>query len=153
MESIAYVRAWMWSTRQSFHISIYASSEVTFNLFRKLSLLGHDLFNPNNTTIDWRLVVGATCFGLGWGIGGLCPGPAIMQFSIFTIPIHIIWFGFLIIGMLMAKYLEHYLNELKKREKEQKEKEEIEHAHHKSAKEHSHHHHHKHPHRGTHKEI
>jgi uncharacterized membrane protein YedE/YeeE len=27
--------------------------------------------------IDWRLTLGATIFGVGWGLGGLCPGPAI----------------------------------------------------------------------------
>jgi uncharacterized protein len=32
---------------------------------------------PEKTTIDARLVIGATLFGLGWGLSGLCPGPAI----------------------------------------------------------------------------
>ncbi|WP_307852763.1 DUF6691 family protein [Serratia marcescens] len=27
--------------------------------------------------IDRRLVIGAAIFGLGWGLAGLCPGPAI----------------------------------------------------------------------------
>ena len=27
--------------------------------------------------IDWRLVTGATIFGIGWGLGGFCPGPSI----------------------------------------------------------------------------
>jgi len=29
------------------------------------------------TQIDHRLIVGAGLFGVGWGIGGYCPGPAI----------------------------------------------------------------------------
>ena len=32
---------------------------------------------PSPKTIDARLIVGATLFGLGWGLAGLCPGPAI----------------------------------------------------------------------------
>lgn len=28
-------------------------------------------------TVDRKLVVGSALFGIGWGIGGLCPGPAI----------------------------------------------------------------------------
>lgn len=32
---------------------------------------------PERTEIDRDLVVGALLFGLGWGIAGLCPGPAI----------------------------------------------------------------------------
>jgi hypothetical protein len=75
------------------------------SLFRKISILGNKLFNPTNAVIDWRLILGAFCFGLGWGIGGLCPGPAIMQFSVFTLQIQVVWFGCLILGMFTAKYL------------------------------------------------
>jgi len=32
---------------------------------------------PATTAIDRRLILGAVLFGLGWGIAGLCPGPAI----------------------------------------------------------------------------
>lgn len=32
---------------------------------------------PARTDIDRPLVIGAAIFGIGWGIGGLCPGPAI----------------------------------------------------------------------------
>ena len=32
---------------------------------------------PSNRTIDTPLVTGAVIFGLGWGLVGLCPGPAI----------------------------------------------------------------------------
>jgi len=33
---------------------------------------------PNIRTIDARLVVGGMLFGAGWGIGGFCPGPALV---------------------------------------------------------------------------
>jgi uncharacterized membrane protein YedE/YeeE len=32
---------------------------------------------PANRSIDARLLSGAGLFGIGWGLGGLCPGPAI----------------------------------------------------------------------------
>jgi uncharacterized protein len=32
---------------------------------------------PTNRTIDANLIGGAVVFGLGWGLVGLCPGPAI----------------------------------------------------------------------------
>ena len=32
---------------------------------------------PEKTTIDAPLVIGAALFGVGWGLSGLCPGPAI----------------------------------------------------------------------------
>ncbi|MDH3728130.1 MAG: YeeE/YedE family protein [Myxococcales bacterium] len=31
---------------------------------------------PTRKDIDWRLVSGSALFGIGWGLGGYCPGPA-----------------------------------------------------------------------------
>ncbi len=31
---------------------------------------------PTRKDIDWRLVSGSALFGVGWGLGGYCPGPA-----------------------------------------------------------------------------
>jgi uncharacterized protein len=39
---------------------------------------GSDFCVPTNTVIDFDLIFGSTCFGLGWGISGLCPGPAML---------------------------------------------------------------------------
>lgn len=33
---------------------------------------------PDRRDIDARLVAGATLFGVGWGLGGFCPGPSIV---------------------------------------------------------------------------
>ena len=33
---------------------------------------------PTNQTIDAKLLTGAALFGAGWGISGLCPGPALL---------------------------------------------------------------------------
>ncbi|MDG6078788.1 YeeE/YedE family protein [Erythrobacter litoralis] len=41
------------------------------------SLAGTNFDLPDTTTIDTRLVGGAAMFGIGWGIAGLCPGPAV----------------------------------------------------------------------------
>ena len=34
---------------------------------------------PRRTAIDGRLVLGAAIFGVGWGLGGVCPGPGIVD--------------------------------------------------------------------------
>ena len=36
---------------------------------------------PKNNEINRRLLVGAALFGLGWGLGGYCPGPALTSLS------------------------------------------------------------------------
>jgi uncharacterized membrane protein YedE/YeeE len=45
---------------------------------RTLSWTGERIEIPANTAIDGRLVVGGLLFGIGWGIGGYCPGPAVV---------------------------------------------------------------------------
>lgn len=44
---------------------------------RKESLSGESYCLPVNQDIDWKLLIGAAIFGLGWGIAGICPGPAV----------------------------------------------------------------------------
>ncbi len=40
---------------------------------------GHSFSMPSNTAIDGKLAVGAIMFGLGWGLAGYCPGPALVS--------------------------------------------------------------------------
>lgn len=51
-----------------------------FLLARRLksSLIGLPMNLPTNTQIDNKLLLGAMLFGAGWGIGGFCPGPAVV---------------------------------------------------------------------------
>jgi uncharacterized membrane protein YedE/YeeE len=42
---------------------------------------------PGNRTIDTRLAIGAIMFGIGWGLVGLCPGPAIAALTVGGLPI------------------------------------------------------------------
>jgi uncharacterized membrane protein YedE/YeeE len=40
----------------------------------------HSIFHkPSLTALDTRLIVGAALFGMGWGMVGLCPGPALLN--------------------------------------------------------------------------
>ena len=43
---------------------------------RKAPVLDRTFDIPKNRAIDKPLLVGAALFGIGWGIGGFCPGPA-----------------------------------------------------------------------------
>ena len=48
-----------------------------FGAGRTTSLLGEPMRVPTLRTIDRRLVVGSLTFGVGWGLAGFCPGPAL----------------------------------------------------------------------------
>ena len=53
---------------------------VAFALARRrtMSALGLPMQLPSASTIDARLVGGSLVFGIGWGLAGFCPGPAIV---------------------------------------------------------------------------
>ena len=55
--------------------------------WRLQKTMSHPLFAekfslPDRTDLDARLITGAVLFGAGWGIAGLCPGPAIAALAI-----------------------------------------------------------------------
>jgi uncharacterized membrane protein YedE/YeeE len=46
---------------------------------RTTSFLGGAMHLPQRRDIDRRLVVGSLTFGVGWGLAGFCPGPALVS--------------------------------------------------------------------------
>ena len=57
---------------------------------------------PTRNDIDARLVIGAILFGVGWGIAGYCPGPALA--SLLTGGADVLWFvAAMIGGMFIAR--------------------------------------------------
>lgn len=48
---------------------------------RATTFLGSALQLPHNRAIDKRLVAGSVVFGIGWGLAGFCPGPALVSFG------------------------------------------------------------------------
>jgi uncharacterized membrane protein YedE/YeeE len=54
----------------------------------------------NNATIDTPLVAGAAIFGVGWGLVGLCPGPALVNLATLSLPV-IVFVAAMAAGMLL----------------------------------------------------
>lgn len=48
---------------------------------RKSALFGGPMKLPTATAIDRRLVLGGLAFGIGWGLAGYCPGPALASLA------------------------------------------------------------------------
>lgn len=53
---------------------------VAFALARRrtVSLLGGEMKLPTARHLDRRLIAGSALFGIGWGVAGFCPGPALV---------------------------------------------------------------------------
>lgn len=47
-------------------------------------LFSERFFVPESRTLDWQLLVGAMLFGVGWGLAGFCPGPAVAALVLAT---------------------------------------------------------------------
>jgi len=46
---------------------------------RQFSLLGAPMRLSSATKLDARLLLGSLVFGIGWGLSGFCPGPAVVS--------------------------------------------------------------------------
>ncbi|AEA62730.1 DUF6691 family protein [Burkholderia gladioli] len=58
-----------------------AVGSIGFAMARRLerSLFNAPISLPSATRIDRRLLAGSTVFGMGWGLAGFCPGPALVS--------------------------------------------------------------------------
>jgi uncharacterized protein len=48
---------------------------------RKSPLFDTSFHIPNRSEIDFKLIGGSSLFGIGWGLSGYCPGPAIVALA------------------------------------------------------------------------
>jgi uncharacterized protein len=58
--------------------------------------------SSGSSSIDRQLVVGAAIFGVGWGLGGFCPGPALANLGAFRLEA-LIFVPMMAIGMLFVQ--------------------------------------------------
>ena len=63
------------------------------------SLLDLDINLPQKKGLDKKLIIGAFLFGAGWGLVGLCPGPAVSSIALFE-PITLIFLLAMLFGVL-----------------------------------------------------
>jgi uncharacterized membrane protein YedE/YeeE len=51
---------------------------------RHTPLLDNKLHVPTKKELDKRLIIGSAIFGIGWGVAGICPGPALASVGGFS---------------------------------------------------------------------
>jgi uncharacterized membrane protein YedE/YeeE len=66
-------------------------------------LLGDRFSIPESRTLDRQLLVGAAMFGIGWGLVGFCPGPAVAGLVLGA------WQPWLFVGAMLAGMTLHHV--------------------------------------------
>lgn len=72
----------------------------------KTPLFGEKFSLPDRRDFDKRLIAGSALFGIGWGIAGLCPGPAVASLALSPVSV----FPFLV-AMLAGMAVHNFLPE------------------------------------------
>ena len=71
-------------------------------LRRPRPLLGERFHLPTGQELDLRIIAGPAIFGVGWGLAGFCPGPALTALG-FGSPAAVIFVAAMLAGMLFAR--------------------------------------------------
>ena len=89
-------------------IGAIAVGLVGFHLARQRpsSLLDKPIQLPTATRIDKQLVIGSSLFGIGWGLAGICPGPAVVTLSAGMAPA-LIFVISMLFGMMLYRWTFH----------------------------------------------
>ena len=80
-------------------VGVYGLGMLILRRFQSRNL---DLPSAVSSPIDRRLVIGATIFGVGWGLGGFCPGPALANLGALQVEA-LLFVPAMAIGMLLAQ--------------------------------------------------
>jgi uncharacterized protein len=84
---------------------------ILFHLTKKKAktLFGDVLQIPDKTDIDKSLLTGTAIFGIGWGMGGFCPGPAISGLFRGEPGVYIV-IASMLVGMFVAGPVQKFLS-------------------------------------------
>jgi len=88
---------------------IVSAAAFLFARRRKLSLLGAPIMLPTARRIDRRLVGGSLLFGVGWGVAGFCPGPALVSLGTGEFKA-VVFVGAMLLGMGLFELIEQMKN-------------------------------------------
>ena len=82
-----------------------AAAAFSYRKQMKQPLMAEEFRIPLNRTIGWKLVAGAAIFGIGWGLIGFCPGPAVAALAFGS------WQPWLFVAAMLGGMLLHRVTE------------------------------------------
>lgn len=108
---INFLNPWEWDPSLLFvMIGAVGIHIVAYPLVRRRTspLLDTKWHVPNRRDVTARLLIGSTLFGIGWGLGGFCPGPGVTSLASGDLRAAI-FVGAMIVGMVLFKRTEPFL--------------------------------------------
>lgn len=83
-------------------IGVFSPIYHLFIKKRQQAIYGEPLTCIQHKNVDMHLIIGAVIFGIGWGLGGFCPGPAITSMANIS-PIIVIFIASLLLGSFLGR--------------------------------------------------
>lgn len=108
---IQFLNPWDWDPSLLFVMAGAVGVHIiTYSLVRKRAtpLFDSKWHVPTRKDITARLIIGSALFGIGWGLGGFCPGPGVVSLASFDQQ-PALFVGAMIAGMIIFKKTERYL--------------------------------------------
>ncbi len=108
---VDFLNPWNWDPSLLFvMIGAVGTHIITYPLIRKKSspILDIKWHVPTRKDISSRLAIGSMLFGIGWGLGGFCPGPGVASLASGDYRVFL-FVGAMVIGMILFKKTEVYL--------------------------------------------
>lgn len=108
---IGFLNPWDWNPLLLFvMLGAVGVHLVSYPLIRRRAspLLDTKWHVPTRKDVTTRLIMGSALFGMGWGLAGFCPGPALTSLASGDLR-SALFVGAMIFGMLLFKKTEPYL--------------------------------------------
>jgi uncharacterized protein len=80
-------------------VGVYA---IGYRLRREKPIAADTYAVPSTGKVDARLLLGAAVFGVGWGISGYCPGPAVVSLGAGSLGV-IVFLACVLAGIALAR--------------------------------------------------
>jgi len=108
---ISFLNPWEWDASLLFvMLGAVGVHFILYPIIRKKSspLLDTKWHVPTKKDLTARLIIGSALFGVGWGLGGFCPGPAVTSLATGDFRV-LVFVGAMVLGMILFKKSEPYL--------------------------------------------
>ena len=89
-------------------ILIFSPLHFTFKR-KSRPIFAKSFILPSKKDLDKNLIIGASLFGIGWGLVGLCPGPAISAISFLNINVYL-FVLFMFVGFYLGNFIQDRKN-------------------------------------------